>query len=315
MLAAVWLALAACFLAALLALRVPPLKRSPGDLSLNLAGIFQDLLRYGKTKAACGQRPAFLQIFDVPKRWFYHFYIVSVIWNGFLLLLFIQSVLFSHPFPSWLQDLLDLLDGAKEDRGIPHSQNGAEFLSSFLVCLLVWVNSCRRLKECLHISVYSEGVIHFAHYCFGFFYYVLVGFTVLCQVPAKSREGKAHSLTVRWYHVLGLVMFCWASVHQHRCHIILANLRKDKSGKVSSLDHSIPFGDWFEMVSSPHYFAEFLIYTSMAVTFGFNNLTWWLVVTYVFFNQAVSAVLCHEYYLNKFKHYPKYRKAYIPFIF
>ncbi|XP_058049517.1 polyprenol reductase isoform X3 [Ahaetulla prasina] len=248
-------------------------------------------------------------------RWFYHFYVVSVTWNGFVLLLFTQCVLFSRSFPSWLQDLLDILVGAKEDRGVGGSENGAEFLSAFLVCFLVWVNSCRRLKECLHVSIYSGGVIHFAHYCFGLFYYVLVGFTVLCQVPANGREGKAHSLTVRWYHVLGLVMFCWASAHQHRCHVILANLRKDKSGKVSSLDHSIPFGDWFEMVSSPHYFAEFLIYTSMAVTFGFYNLTWWLVVTYVFFNQAVSAVLCHEYYLNKFKHYPKYRKAYIPFIF
>ncbi|XP_058049516.1 polyprenol reductase isoform X2 [Ahaetulla prasina] len=274
MLAAVWLALAACFFAALLVLLVLPLKRSPGALSLNLSGIFQDLIRYGKTKTACGQRPALLQIFDVPKRWFYHFYVVSVTWNGFVLLLFTQCVLFSRSFPSWLQDLLDILVGAKEDRGVGGSENGAEFLSAFLVCFLVWVNSCRRLKECLHVSIYSGGVIHFAHYCFGLFYYVLVGFTVLCQVPANGREGK-----------------------------------------VSSLDHSIPFGDWFEMVSSPHYFAEFLIYTSMAVTFGFYNLTWWLVVTYVFFNQAVSAVLCHEYYLNKFKHYPKYRKAYIPFIF
>ncbi|XP_063166218.1 polyprenol reductase [Candoia aspera] len=315
MLAAVWLAVSACFFAALVALRAPPLKAAPGALSLHLAGLFQDLIRYGKTKTGCGQRPALLQTFDVPKRWFYHFYIVSVTWNGFLLLLFIQCLLFSRSFPIWLQYLLDTLDGAKGDRGIHHSENGAELLSAFLVCLLVWVNSCRRLKECLHISIYSGGVIHFVQYCFGLFYYVLVGFTVLCQVPAKNREGKDHSLTVCWYHVLGLLMFCWASVHQHRCHVILANLRKDKSGKVFTTDHSIPFGDWFEMVSCPHYFAEFLIYTSMAVTFGFYNLTWWLVVTYVFFNQALSAVLCHEYYLNKFKHYPKCRKAYIPFIF
>ncbi|KAG8134926.1 hypothetical protein E2320_007998 [Naja naja] len=208
MLVAVWLALAACFFAALLVLQVPQLKASPGALSLDLAGIFQDLIR-----------------------WFYHFYVVSVTWNGFLLLLFMQCVLFSRSFPSWLQDLLHILDGGKEDRNIHHSENGTTFLSAFLVCLLVWVNSCRRLKECLHVSIYSGGVIHFVHYCFGHFYYVLVGLTVLCQVPAKSREGTAPSLTVCWFHVLGLGMFCWASVHQHRCHVILANLRKDKSGK------------------------------------------------------------------------------------
>lgn len=86
------------------------------------------------------------------------------------------------------------------------------------------------------------------------------------------------------------------------------------AGKVVNLDHRIPFGDWFEMVSCPHYFAELLIYLSMAITFGFNNLTWWLVVMYVLFNQAVSALLCHEFYQSNFKYYPKCRKAYLPFL-
>ncbi|KAH0616188.1 hypothetical protein JD844_027125 [Phrynosoma platyrhinos] len=210
---------------------------------------------------------------------------------------------------------------------------GGESLSAFLVCLFVWLNSCRRLSECLHISVFSEGVIHIVQYCFGLCYYVLVGLTVLCQVPANVREdievllyatlkytlflsnpGKGPQLAISWYHAVGLLMFIWASFHQHRCHVILANLRKNKSGKVVNLDHSIPFGDWFEMVSCPHYFAELLIYISMAITFGYKNVTWWLVVMYVFFNQAVSAVLCHEYYQSNFKQYPKCRKAYIPFL-
>ncbi|KAJ6668542.1 hypothetical protein lerEdw1_012024 [Lerista edwardsae] len=67
MLAVVWLALAACFLAALLALRLPQLQSTPGNSSFSLASIFQDLIRYGKTKNDCEQRPAWLQVFDVPK--------------------------------------------------------------------------------------------------------------------------------------------------------------------------------------------------------------------------------------------------------
>ncbi|XP_042326399.1 polyprenol reductase [Sceloporus undulatus] len=315
MLALLWFGLAGSFLSALLALRLlePP---PPGASSLSLAGVFQDLLRYGKTKSGCGLRPARLQTFDVPKRWFYHFYVISVIWNGFLLLLLLQSLLASWPFPIWLQELLSILDGVLhyQDGGMLASANGGESLSAFLVCLFVWLNSCRRLRECLHISVFSGGVIHIVQYCFGLCYYVLVGLTVLCQVPANVREGKDPQLAVHWYHAVGLLMFIWASFHQHRCHVILANLRKNKSGKVVNLDHSIPFGDWFEMVSCPHYFAELLIYISMAIIFGCTNLTWWLVVMYVFFNQAVSAVLCHEYYQSNFKHYPKYRKAYIPFL-
>ncbi|XP_054845987.1 polyprenol reductase [Eublepharis macularius] len=315
MLARLWLGLAGAFLAALLAL--PRLQPPPGSPALSLAGLFHDLLRYGKTKGGCGQRPAWLRRCDVPKRWFYHFYVVAVIWNGILLLWLTQSLFFSWPFPVWFQDLLGILGEASQDwnGGTYFSENGGESLSAFLVCLFVWLNSCRRLWECLRISVFSRGVIHVIQYCFGLSYYVLVGLTVLSQVPPGVREGRGGRPTICWCHVFGLMMFIWASVHQQRCHVILANLRKNKSGEVVNLDHRIPFGDWFEMVSCPHYFAELLIYISMAITFGLNNLTWWLVVIYVLFNQAVSAVLCHEFYLSYFKHYPKHRKAYIPFLF
>lgn len=87
------------------------------------------------------------------------------------------------------------------------------------------------------------------------------------------------------------------------------------AGKVVSLSHSVPFGDWFENVSCPHYFAELLIYISMAITLGIDNVTWWCVVMYVLFNQALAAVLCHEFYQKSFSSYPKHRKAFIPFVF
>ncbi|XP_077158114.1 polyprenal reductase isoform X1 [Paroedura picta] len=322
LLGGLWLGLAAAFLAARLALRLlPPPAACP---PLSLAGLFHDLVRYGKTKGGCGQRPAWLRYLDVPKRWFCHFYVVAVIWNGILLLWLIQSLFFSQPFPVWLQEFLSILGEASQDRnrgtygsanGCAYKQEGGEALSAFLVCLFVWLNSCRRLWECLRISVFSTGVIHVVQYCFGLSYYMLVGLTVLSQVPSSVRAGRGDSLRICWYHGLGLLMFIWASVHQQRCLVILADLRKNKSGEVVSLAHSIPFGDWFEMVSCPHYFAEVLIYVSMSVTFGFNNLTWWLVVTYVLFSQAVSASLCHEFYLSNFKHYPKHRNAYIPFLF
>uniref|UniRef100_A0ACB8E761 Uncharacterized protein n=1 Tax=Sphaerodactylus townsendi TaxID=933632 RepID=A0ACB8E761_9SAUR len=61
----VWLVLDAAFLAALLLLKV--LQPPPGSSSLSLAGLFHSLVRYGKTKSGCGQRPAWQQYFDVPK--------------------------------------------------------------------------------------------------------------------------------------------------------------------------------------------------------------------------------------------------------
>lgn len=48
----------------------------------------------------------------------------------------------------------------------------------------------RRLFECLYVSVFSNAVIHIVQYCFGLVYYVLVGLTVLSQVPMDGRNGE-----------------------------------------------------------------------------------------------------------------------------
>ncbi|XP_055555891.1 polyprenol reductase isoform X2 [Falco cherrug] len=243
-------------------------------------------------------------------RWFTHFYVVSVFWNGFLLICLFQAKFLGGLLPSWIQCVHRALgrDSQSEDIGNEH-------FSALLVLLLLWLHSCRRLAECLWTSVFSNGVINIVQYCFGLVYYVAVGSTVLCQVPTNVRNGKELSVQISWYHIVGVMMYIWASLHQHRCLVILANLRKSKSGNVVSLSHNVPFGDWFERVSCPHYFAELLIYVSMAIMLGFHNVTWWCVVLYVLFNQALAAVLCHEFYHKNFSSYPKHRKAFIPFVF
>lgn len=86
------------------------------------------------------------------------------------------------------------------------------------------------------------------------------------------------------------------------------------SGTVETLAHRAPVGGLFELVSCPHYFAELLIYVSLSVVFGVLSLTWWLVVLYVLFSQALAAQLCHELYISKYKSYPQHRKAFIPFV-
>ncbi|XP_004396322.1 polyprenal reductase [Callorhinus ursinus] len=302
---ALWLTLTAAFLLTLLLQLVPP-GLLPG------CALFQDLIRYGKTKFEGPSRPAACRVFDVPKRYFSHFYIISVLWNGFLLWHLTQSLFLGVPFPNWLHGLLRILGAAQ-------FQGGELALSAFLVLVFLWLHSLRRLFECFYVSVFSNAVIHVVQYCFGLVYYVLTGLTVLTQVPMDGRNvyviGKNLLMQARWFHILGMLMFIWSSVHQYKCHVILGNLRKNKAGVVIHCNHRIPFGDWFEYVSSPNYLAELMIYISMAVTFGFHNLTWWLVVTYVFFSQALSAFLSHKFYKSKFVSYPKHRKAFLPFLF
>ncbi|XP_069487745.1 polyprenal reductase isoform X2 [Ambystoma mexicanum] len=261
----IWLLLAMTFMLGLLL----HCAVSPRALPVLFQDIFQDLIRYGKARSGrdC-PRLSWMQHFFVPKRWFFQFYLISVIWNGFLLVVLIRTLFFGYNGFAWLKVLVNVLNGEPRDQ-----ISGGEF-SAFMVLVLLWINSVRRLIECLFISVFSEGMIHLIHYSFGLVYYVLLGFTVLCQAPFHGRNGE-----------------------------------------VINVVHSVPYRDWFERVSCPHYFAELLIYIALGVIFGIQNYTWCLVVMYVFFSQALEAVLSHEYYLQKFDTYPKHRKAFIPFIF
>lgn len=75
-------------------------------------------------------------------------------------------------------------------------------------------------------------------------------------------------------------------------------------------DHAV-----FKVVSSPHYLAEIIIYTSfMIITKGAVSSLWAL-YAWVVVNQAVTAYTNHVWYKANFKNYPKERAALIPFIF
>lgn len=87
------------------------------------------------------------------------------------------------------------------------------------------------------------------------------------------------------------------------------------SGEVTTYQHHIPRGGWFELVSCPHYFMEVLIYTAMGMVAGLSHYTLWSVVIFVYVNQIVAAKISHEWYKKTFKDYPKERTALIPYIF
>ncbi|XP_016380982.1 polyprenol reductase isoform X2 [Sinocyclocheilus rhinocerous] len=264
----IWFLLALCFITAFFLCKFS--LKLPGSLE----HVFQDLIRYGKTKEDI-KRPNWQLVFDVSKRCFYHFYAASVMWNGLLLLFSIRSVVMNEALPDWLIDALWCLTGR------PRVAWKELHLSILLLQVLLWVHSLRRLLECLFVSVFSNGSL-------------FDQFT--------------------WHHVIGTLLFIWASFLQNWSLSLLAKMRTDSSGKVETLAHKMPCGGWFELVSCPHYLAELLIYVSMSVCCGCSSLTWWLVVLYVLFNQALAAQLCHDYYRSKFEMYPRQRKAFIPFV-
>ncbi|XP_044054693.1 polyprenol reductase [Siniperca chuatsi] len=300
-----WSSLALCFLVAFCVHKISPcLPRKYETCRLYM--LFQDLIRYGKTKQSL-KRDDWLRVFDVPKRWFWHFYAVSVGWNGFLLALYLSLIFQHQSYPSWLTGILDILTG------VPSTDSQVPQLSTLLVQLLLFAHSLRRLLECLFVSVFSDGAIHLVQYVFGVGYYVVLGLTVLCSDRLGKGTGSLLS-QLDWFHVAGNALFIGASLMQHQSMVLLARLRTGKSGTVETLAHRVPKGGWFELVSCPHYFAELLIYVSLSLVFGGLSLTWWFVVLYVLFNQALAAQLCHDLYISKYESYPRHRKAFIPFV-
>lgn len=148
------------------------------------------------------------------------------------------------------------------------------------------------------------------------------------QAAAVQRTlfPKAVFQVTHWYHAIALLLFAWASLHQYRCHKILATLRKNDAregnesliggvaAKATTQIYRLPTRDWFQYVSSPHYTAEILIYISLLILFITSDLrtNWWLPVAFTFFTLLLSARQMHAWYLAKFLNYPKERKVLVP---
>ncbi|KAK7404394.1 hypothetical protein VNO78_05263 [Psophocarpus tetragonolobus] len=89
-----------------------------------------------------------------------------------------------------------------------------------------------------------------------------------------------------WKHWIGAAVFLWGWIHQRQCHKILDSLRHSREAD----EYVIPHGDWFDIVSSPHYLSEIVA------------------------NLSFAAVETHSWYRQKFEDYPNSRFAIIPFI-
>lgn len=140
---------------------------------------------------------------------------------------------------------------------------------------------------------------------------LLTSLSTICLLHTEDPEvsGMECGLLglIKWYHIAGLALFLWSSWHQYRCHQILANLRSPQNSTVNQSNslYSIPHGDWFEVVSSPHYLAEVLIYASLVLLTGGHSYGFFLVVTFTFLFLLISARQVHGWYLHKFECYPK----------
>ncbi|KAF2616043.1 hypothetical protein F2Q70_00010569 [Brassica cretica] len=115
-----------------------------------------------------------------------------------------------------------------------------------------------------------------------------------------------------WCQLIGGAIFLGGWLHQRRCHAILGPLRKSPS---QAKEYIIPHGDWFEIVSSPHYLAEIVLYMGLLIASGGTDVTIWLLFGFVVGNLTVAAGETHRWYLRKFENYPANRSAIFPYVY
>lgn len=275
----------------------------------NMPKGIQDLVRYGKLKPRLENRPYFLRLLDVPKRRFIHFYVIACMWNTFLAAMVFRAYFMGKPHHPRLFAILSLCGGEERPESI-------EATSVTIAICLILIQVYRRLYECAFVSVYSESTMSILVYLIGCFFYIAIGPTILSEAEgfSKLRPPPSVDFTVHWWHVFAVLLFFYASLHHHRSHVILANLRLDAKGEVITLIHRMPTGDWFELVSCPHFFAEILIYIAIGFALGLGFTTWCLALLFVIVNQVAMGLMTHQWYQTKFKNYPKSRKAIFPYI-
>jgi 3-oxo-5-alpha-steroid 4-dehydrogenase 3 len=145
-----------------------------------------NLLMYGKTKPR-GQSFKF----NVPKRWFTHFYLVGVCFHTLLLAFMLPGCAraFSPVSPAdstapYLVTVLQrvglspaLATGLAETArtNLAHGSNAhvSDALFSTTLCVgLYLLHVLRRAYECCCVSVFSDAQMHVGHYIYGILYYI-----------------------------------------------------------------------------------------------------------------------------------------------
>nr|POF15209.1 polyprenol reductase [Quercus suber] len=244
-----------------------------------------------KEKAAPGVGAALdkLATILVPHSWFTSFYAVSVTCSLF-----------------WLSQILlpaSLVTG-NSIQGNP--KLSMTWRQVQLTWILMLIQGSRRLYECITFYRPSQSQMWLGHWAAGVGFYLATSVAVWIEglgqcacLPAMSASNSArrYKLTSR-------------RLDSYDCHDYLASLKTSSSKSASApqitpkTDYKLPVHPAFHSLVTPHYFAECIIYISLALVAApqgaWLNWTIFSALVFVVVNLAITANGTKKWYEAKF---------------
>ncbi|CAD6234028.1 GSCOCG00012349001-RA-CDS [Cotesia congregata] len=261
--------------------------------------------------------------FEVPKRFFLHFYVFAAPLSITALVLCVHKYFFSGNLPEAVYEVLDLLlNSTRKSLGILklfswfYNYNlHLTPLDTMIAITLITVQCCKRLYEACYVSVYSEAKMSVSLYIVGFIHYFG---TITCIIGEsygfiKGSEYPFHWNELNSIHIIFSICFLLASYEQLRTNFILASLRKNKKGEVVTKSYKIPSGRLFEYVTAPLQLTEIIMYSSLNIILR-QSSSFCYIFIWVLANQIETALSSHLWYKKTFKNYPNCRKVLVPFL-
>ncbi|XP_034825645.1 polyprenal reductase [Maniola hyperantus] len=259
-----------------------------------------------------GSGANYLQIIEVPKALYRHFYAFSSVFSAVTLIYALLVYCFELSVHRYVVIFLKLF--------LEQDEPSVPAIAAIIALTLLTIQCTRRCYETYYLQVFAQSSkMNLSHYVAGLVHYFAVVVAAIGQAPlfcgAQTREKILWSDTKTLLLSIPVTLiFLWAWYEQYKSNMIFANLRRDKkSGRVVTEKHSIPYGRLFSYVSSPHRLCEVIMYVMLLILIP--TRTFFCIFLWVICNQVQTSIHAHEWYKNTFKDYPKDRTAFIPKIY
>ena len=169
-----------------------------GILVLNYSDLLPNfvhrIVKYGKSADVHEAKFEFLQL---PKRYFFHFYTVALLFYLFLASMVMNMYLGINLFGDRLQMSSSIIKTVLDNftsydyLAIDYHRIASVSPESVMIGLtMLIIQVTRRLCECTMLSVYSNAQMNIVHYIFGHLFYVGVGLSMLAEAPGFSGQGE-----------------------------------------------------------------------------------------------------------------------------